>query len=412
MLKNISRFYFRRHFKLNTESQCSCFRAQKKDYLLYIHIPFCQELCPYCTFFRVPYEKNLVVAYYQALKKELFWLKSQGFCFSALYVGGGTPTVDMGELISLLQYLRELWPIREISLETHPNHLEKEKIEVLVKHGLKRLSVGVQSFDDQLLKAMNRYEKYGSSLEIQERIKNIAHLVPTLNIDLIFGLENQTLAMIHHDLETFKNLGANQISYYPLMGERHSSKALSLVKEKKFYQAIYNCMKQDFPARSPWCFSKNKDLLDEYIIDHEEYVGAGAGALSYLNGSLFAQSFSVNGYIKKMNQSLFLSRMKKPFTRADQIRYRFFSQLFGRSIEWKAMKKQYGPLVFFVLCKELLFFRCLLYFKKKKGFFVLKPEGFFSLMLIMKEFFHGVNIFRKMAIASCSPSCDRGKNAC
>ena len=133
-----------------------------REYLLYVHIPFCEELCPYCSFNRFPLEKDLARKYFRALADEVRMYADLGFNFAAAYVGGGTPTVLPEEMASLLHDLRKMFSMREISLETNPNHLTDEILGILKDGGVNRLSVGVQSFDDSLLKQMERYHKYGS----------------------------------------------------------------------------------------------------------------------------------------------------------------------------------------------------------------------------------------------------------
>ncbi len=143
-------------------------------YLLYVHIPFCEELCPYCSFNRFPFNKDLAREYFKALLQEIRMYGDLGFDFSSVYVGGGTPTVLPAEIGDLLEDLHKRFGIKEISLETNPNHLTDEIVTILKDGGVNRLSVGVQSFQDELLKQMERYHKYGSGLQIQERLAKYA----------------------------------------------------------------------------------------------------------------------------------------------------------------------------------------------------------------------------------------------
>ena len=91
--------------------------------LLYIHVPFCEKLCPYCSFNRVTFDEALCREYFGALRRELSLYKERGYGFEGIYVGGGTPTVMMDELAATLEHAKSLYPIREISVETNPNHL-------------------------------------------------------------------------------------------------------------------------------------------------------------------------------------------------------------------------------------------------------------------------------------------------
>ena len=159
-------------------------KADTEDYLLYIHIPFCESLCPYCSFHRYVYDEALSRAYFEALQKELRMYKAFGYDFKGMYIGGGTPTIAMGRLIELLQFTKEHFSITEVSVETNPNHVTDDNLRLLKAAGVNRLSVGVQSFDDALLRHIGRYEKYGSGREIQEKLKSAAGIFDTLNIEL------------------------------------------------------------------------------------------------------------------------------------------------------------------------------------------------------------------------------------
>ncbi len=145
--------------------------ADEKQRLLYIHIPFCEELCPYCSFHRIRLDETLARKYHVALRREMALYRQRGYRFSGIYVGGGTPTVLIDELSETLRLAREMFPITSISVETNPNHLTDANITILKQAGVNRLSVGVQTFNDDLLKKIARYDKYGSGEEIAERLQ-------------------------------------------------------------------------------------------------------------------------------------------------------------------------------------------------------------------------------------------------
>ncbi len=140
-------------------------------YMLYMHVPFCERLCPYCSFNRFPFKEERAKPYFANMRKEMMMLKDLGYDFeSVVYIGGGTPTIMIDELCETIDMARENFSIKEVSSETNPNHLIPSYLEKL-KGRVDRLSVGVQSFDDGLLKQMDRYEKYGCGQEIMERIQ-------------------------------------------------------------------------------------------------------------------------------------------------------------------------------------------------------------------------------------------------
>ena len=123
---------------------------------LYVHIPFCRTLCPFCCFNRYLFKEDKARSYFKSLKKELDLYIQKGFRFSDFYFGGGTPTVQMDELSAFIGYLRENFDVKRISLETTAREITPENIELLKATGINRLSIGIQSFDDDVLKSMGR----------------------------------------------------------------------------------------------------------------------------------------------------------------------------------------------------------------------------------------------------------------
>ena len=261
---------------------------------LYIHIPFCRKLCPFCCFNRYLFDEEKARLYFKSLKKELDIYIQRGFNFHEFYFGGGTPTILMDELISLINYLKERFKVTLISLETTPSELSKENITILKSAGIQRLSLGVQSFNNNMLKAMGR-----TICSSEEAINNIILAqgqFATLNIDLIFNFPFQNLEVFKSDIDIFKKLGLDQVTFYPLMPSPHKKSAMERKfarvnnsLEKKYYEIIlkeiYN---QNYTPSTVWCFSKGNRMIDEYIVDYADYIGIGSGSVSLVNGIFYS----------------------------------------------------------------------------------------------------------------------------
>ena len=140
----------------------------------------------------------------------------KGYHFHSMYIGGGTPTILLDELAHTIDLARELFGLREVSCETNPNHLTPELVAALSSR-VQRLSVGVQSFDDGLLKKLNRLDRFGSGAETLARLRDIAGKFASLNVDMIFNIPGQDEAMLRRDLDAARSCGANQLTFYPLM---------------------------------------------------------------------------------------------------------------------------------------------------------------------------------------------------
>jgi coproporphyrinogen III oxidase-like Fe-S oxidoreductase len=366
-----------------------------------MHIPFCEELCPYCSFHRVVFREDLARAYFQALRKEIIMYKEKGYFFTALYVGGGTPTVLIDELARTLELIRESFPVAEISVETNPNHLTASNTKILKNTGVNRLSVGVQSFDDGLLQTVGRYHKYGSGKEITQRLRSTLGVFDTLNADMMFNFPSQTMAILERDLETLIDLGVDQVTYYPLMVAEYTEQIireqLGMVdyhREKTFFQKITEMLADDYMASTAWCFSQQESMIDEYVINYEEYAGLGSGAFGYLDGSVLATTFDIGEYIRLVNEGRSPIFARKEFSVKEQMRYDLLMKLFGLRVDLAELgKKAHGHLYRFLL-PELLFFRLVGGLKKEGTMLSLTPRGRYYWVIMMREFFIGVNNFR------------------
>jgi coproporphyrinogen III oxidase-like Fe-S oxidoreductase len=376
------------------------------EYLLYIHIPYCEELCPYCSFNRYPLDRDMARAYFRSLSEEILIYRKLGFEFTSVYVGGGTPTVLPEEMGTLLRDLRSWFRIREISLETNPNHLTDEILEVLQRGGVNRLSVGVQSFDDNLLKQMERYHKYGSGNDIRERLASIMGRFDTLNVDMIFNFPTQTMSMLERDLEIIQEMQADQVTFYPLMVSEITKKELakrfgpiSYEQERAFYEKIAETLDHEYVCGTAWCFSRKKSMIDEYIVDYDEYVGAGSGSFGYVNGSCIANTFSIPDYMHQVSTGNLPILAKKSFSAKEQIHYDFMMKLFGTSLNIKDIEEKFKGKFQKTLWKEIPLFKLLGALTNENGSLRLTGKGRYMWVIMMREFFTGVNNFRDMCRA-------------
>ena len=368
--------------------------------MLYIHIPFCRELCPYCTFNRVPLQTDLSQEYFSQLRNELCSYAEQGYAFNTVYIGGGTPTVLPAELRTLLDTIRKLWRIDELSIETTPADLEGDMVEMLRGKGVKRLSIGVQSFQDDILTSLNRREKYGAGAEIIRRLEKLKGLFDTVNIDLIFGFAGQTLAHIEQDLNIAKSINMDQITYYPLMApvERVPSyckwKAMA-AKEMAMYQHIRDFLRPEYDQSSAWSFSRKTSMIDEYIISHTHYAGAGAGAFGFIGDSMVANVFSVENYVELLSKGKSPVLFQKTFTPGERLKYLVLLQLFSGRLSAREIRARV-PFITYLLYQALLVTLIASGTAKKSGpDFLVGEKGSYRALLLMKHFFQGISRLRE-----------------
>jgi len=380
----------------------------KRDYTLYAHVPFCERLCPYCSFNRYPFQEDHARRYFRTLREEMRIVADQGFDFSSLYIGGGTPTILLDELCATIDLAGELFAISEVSCETNPNHLRAPYLEALAPR-VKRLSVGVQSFDQDLLLRMERYGMCGSSAKMVASIQEAAATVDLLNVDLIFNFPSQTEAMLRRDLALLKESGCQQATAYPLMAPaavaRTLAKSVGRVdyrRERRFYDLISEELSDTFEPASAWTFSRISEVLvDEYIVDHEEYVGVGSGAFSFLGGVLYVQTFSLRDYRAAVTQGRGLIASHRAFSPRDRMRYRMLMGLFGLRLDKRRFREDFGISVSRALPVETAFLRASgALATDTADEATLTAGGRYLLVAMMREFFLGVDQVRKQARAA------------
>ena len=384
-------------------------------YMLYVHVPFCERLCPYCSFNRFPFDEERARTYFASLREEMRMVADLGYDFESLYVGGGTPTILIDELADTVELARSLFHIGDVSSETNPNHLVPGYLEQLSQI-VQRLSVGVQNFDDGLLKQMDRYEKYGSGAEILERIQSVSGMFKTLNVDMIFNFPSQTEEMLLHDLEMVKQSGCTQTTFYPLMASPAVEESLKRTVGKVSYDREYRYYKlidegltaPDATGRAPfthgsaWTFNAAQgSMIDEYVVDYEEYPAIGSGGLSYLDGTLYVNTFSLREYQQVIASGRMSVMGASHFSELDRMRYRFMMSLFGLRLDKHRWEQDFGRSVAASLPLEYRFMKLAGAFDVDDDEQItLTPKGRYLMVAMMRQFFIGVNSVRDQARAA------------
>jgi coproporphyrinogen III oxidase-like Fe-S oxidoreductase len=373
--------------------------------LLYLHVPFCESLCPYCSFNRVLFREPLCRSYFAALRREIRLYREIGHTFSGVYVGGGTPTVLVDELAETLATARDCFPIREISVETNPNHLVPEILRPLKDAGVNRLSVGIQSFDDGLLRAMGRFDAYGSGEGTARRLEEVKGVFDTLNADMIFNFPAQSPEILEKDLDRLLGIGPDQVTYYPLMVSDMTRSAMARTvgnvdfrRERKYYRRIVNALTPEFRSSSAWCFSRKKGMIDEYIVDYDEYAGLGSGSIGYMKGRCYANTFDISRYVRQVEAGEFPLMASRAFSLRDRVRYDFVMKLFGLKVDTAFFREKYGRPVLPILWKDIAAFSLAGGIRYRNGAFELTKKGAYYWVVIMREFFTAVNNFRSYCL--------------
>ncbi len=412
MIANVAGFITRaegkKFLKLSEEIDESIITEQNLvrggEISLYIHIPFCKTLCPFCCFNRYLYKEDRAREYFKYLRRELELYIQRGFSFSDFYFGGGTPTLLMDELVGFIDYLKKSCAVREISLETTPNEITNETIAALKSAGIKRLSIGVQSFEDASLKAMGRMLCTGE--EAKEKLLLAQGQFDTLNVDLIFNFPFQSLEKFEADVETFKRLGIDQVTFYPLMPSPHKKSAMERrfsrvdnSQEKKYYDVILReVYDQGYKASTVWCFSRGNRMIDEYIVDYADYIGIGSGSVSLVKGSFYVNAFSLDRYGDMVTNNRFPIVRWRKLSEGEYLRYYLLTKLFGMTVDPVTFRRDFNADIHKKLCRELVALKLGGVVIEAGGKIKVTRRGMYTVSAMMREFFAALNTLREYCI--------------
>jgi coproporphyrinogen III oxidase-like Fe-S oxidoreductase len=249
---------------------------------------------------------------------------------------------------------------------------------------------------------MDRLQKYGSSKVMRERLAAVQGIFPTLNVDMIFNLPGQTLAMLEHDLDLLQELRADQVSFYPLMTAptaRHKmEKSMGQsdpALRHPMYERILARLLGEYHTASAWCFSRNQGMFDEYIIDQDDYVGVGSGAFSYVGGAMYSTTFSLNHYCRRIEGGQSGITQRRPVGLKERMRYDYLVRLFGGELRHDYIERRYGRAFWLRMAPELLAMRAIGATRHDADAIRLTRRGMYCWVLMMAEFFNSVNSVRE-----------------
>ena len=374
------------------------------QYLLYAHIPFCKTLCSYCTFHRFLFKEHKAREYFVNLRKEMDYVKALGYDFTSMYIGGGTTTILEDELIRTIEHARTLFPgIKEVSCETDPLQIATPTFRNL-KGLVDRMSIGVQSFNDDILKMTERYDKFGSGALIYERLQEALELFPTTNVDMIFGFRGQDLEMLQRDMDLLVELNPRQITTYPLMVTSQTRKSVKQTIAAKGieladqYAVIMNTLGTHYRQLTSWTFGRTHDEgFDEYVVDHDEYLGVGSGAFSFLGSSLYVNTFSLRRYNERIKEGKTGVERRRQFDKHAGLQYRLHRGLFSARLSRKYFREVHGVDLDKALFKEMLGLRIAGAIKdnpEDPDNLIVTDAGKFLGLVMMKAFYSGMDNVR------------------
>ena len=309
---------------------------------LYIHIPFCLAKCNYCDFESI--RKRRVEEYLVALKQEISLLLKDISLdeVETIYMGGGTPTIlDTEQLVIFMDFLKSqlnFSQIEEATIEANPGTVSLEKFLALKEVGFNRVSIGIQSLDDGLLGIMGRTHSAKEAIAAVSMAKEAGW--QNINVDLIYGLPNQTVAMWEDTLEKVVQLNSDHISSYGLKiesstpwGRDYSNRQITLPEDEtvsEMYQSLQRILKGNGYIHyeiSNYCKIQKSSKHNSIYWHNEYYLGVGSGAASFYSNQRFYNVKDVDLYIDNLAKGLRPLEEVIELTLDDQISETMFMKL-------------------------------------------------------------------------------------
>ena len=341
---------------------------------IYIHIPFCIKKCIYCDFFSVPYDESTAYAYACALCKELFLKKHLVEKLKSVYIGGGPPSLLPGEcfrqIFSCLKDNYELSPGTEVTVEANPGTLSESKIYLLLCLGVNRLSIGVQSFNNEELKVLGRIHTSEEALRSIELIGKAG--LRNFSIDLIYGIPAQSFDSWCESLSKAAECSPAHISTYELTPEKgtvlfdlinnpplHPVSNLKMPPEDSILD-MYNYTIDSMANNGYEHYEISNFAKLGFQCIHNlnywnkgEYIGAGAGAHSFINGLRSRNVEDIHTYINQLSRGVIPEEDKIYLTLQDSLREWIFLGL--RKTQGISIKHaQNEGLDILLACREMI----------------------------------------------------------
>ena len=285
---------------------------------VYVHIPFCKKKCDYCDFISYCNKDNLIDDYVQAVKAEI---QTQNIKpeITTIYIGGGTPSyIDSKYIIEILEKIKEknVSSNAEITIEVNPGTVTKEKLEDYIKSGINRISIGLQTSNDELLKQIGRIHNFTQFLETYKLAKKVGF--KNINVDLMLGLPNQRIKDLKESLEQIIKLKPKHISVYSLIVEDGTPIANKIEKgemqlpdeelERNMYWFVKNTLELNGFIHYEISNFAKKGYESKHNLNcwnQKEYIGIGASAHSYRDITRYSNTENIEEYIENVNNGNF-----------------------------------------------------------------------------------------------------------
>ena len=286
---------------------------KNKEIGVYVHIPFCKQKCYYCDFISYCNKDNLIDDYVKAVKKEIRMQNIQSQ-ITTVYIGGGTPSyIDSKYIVEIIEEIKKknLSKRPEITIEVNPGTVTKEKLKDYRRCGINRLSIGLQSTQDEILKEIGRIHNFEQFLETYQMARKVGF--KNINVDLILGIPNQRIKDLKDSLEKIIELQPEHISVYSLIVEDGTPIANKIEKgelelpdedtERNMYWYVKNTLELNGYIHYEISNFAKKGRESKHNMNcwnQNQYFGFGVAAHSYRDITRYSNTEKIEEYIKNV----------------------------------------------------------------------------------------------------------------
>lgn len=350
--------------------------ADCKGLGLYVHIPFCGQLCSFCPYCRQLYDEKACDEYIDHLIREIRLAGSQlkeKNRVTSLYFGGGTPALAAERIGEIISVIGEYFDITEgTGLELHPDDVSEETLTVLRAAGVTKISIGIQSFGDKFLSILGR--KGLDPVRVEAALKKVPF--ETVSMDFIFALPGQTFDDLKADIDTAFSIGADHVAIYPFIDFTFAGSGVSPMgkqeKRKLLDSITLYCLSKGYTRDSIWTFS-NKPGAKYSSMTRDNYLGFGCSAVTLLRDQFRINTFSVKEYQERIRNSMLPTSLTLRFTERQRMIYYLFWSAYSTRVDPQKFEDFFG-----VPLEKVYGFE--LWLAKKLGFIV-EEDGVYHMTL-------------------------------
>ena len=329
---------------------------------IYIHIPFCKSKCYYCDFISYDNKQDFMELYIDTLVEEIKTSNINEYKIKTVYIGGGTPSILSDEQISkIVNTINCKLEDVEFTIEANPGTVTKEKLENYIKLGINRLSIGLQSTNDELLKNIGRIHNYQQFLNTYNLAREVGF--KNINIDLMLGLPNQTLEVLKESVNDVIKLQPEHISIYSLILEENTKLEEMVMRgnvklpneecERQMYWEMKKLLEEAGYIHYEISNYAKKGYKSNHNVDcwnQKEYIGFGVAAHSYINKKRYSNERNIEKYLKDYTKKIIHENQ----TKEDQMKeYMLLGLRKIEGIKISKFKEKFVENPIFVYRKEL-----------------------------------------------------------